>query len=158
MARVLILMALCVLPALVSARPSRPNFIVQGKVYCDTCQAGFETSATTYIQGAKVRVECRNRETGKPTYSIEGVTDRTGMYKIPVAGDHENEICESVLVSSPESKCSTIMAGRERARVVLTHNNGVVSDTQYANNMGFQKDAPLSGCAQVLKQYQEDDV
>ncbi|XP_077213736.1 pollen-specific protein C13-like [Tasmannia lanceolata] len=156
MARFFILMALCVLPALVSARPTRPNFIVQGKVYCDTCQAGFETSATTYIKGAKVRVECRNRETGLPTYSIEGLTDKNGCYKIPVADDHENEICESVLVSSPQSECATIVAGRERSRVVLTHNNGVISDTRYANNLGFQKDAPLAGCAKLLKQYEYD--
>lgn len=50
-ARVFVLMALCVLPALVSARPMRSNFIVQGRVYCDTCRAGFETSASTYIHG-----------------------------------------------------------------------------------------------------------
>lgn len=31
--------------------PSKTDFIVQGRVYCDTCQAGFETSATTYIHG-----------------------------------------------------------------------------------------------------------
>ncbi|KAM0062727.1 putative allergen Ole e 1 [Helianthus debilis subsp. tardiflorus] len=51
MARVLLILALCVLlPALISAaRPMSRPFRLQGKVYCDTCRAGFETSATTYI-------------------------------------------------------------------------------------------------------------
>jgi len=52
MARVFMLLALCVLPALVSAaRPGRNPFSVQGLVYCDTCLAGFETPKTTYIAG-----------------------------------------------------------------------------------------------------------
>lgn len=48
---VLVLLALCVLPALVSAKIVGKPFHVQGRVYCDTCRCGFETSATTYIAG-----------------------------------------------------------------------------------------------------------
>lgn len=52
MGRLMLLVALCVLPALVSAgRPVSQPFVLQGRVYCDTCRAGFETSATTYIAG-----------------------------------------------------------------------------------------------------------
>lgn len=52
MARVLILLALCVLPALVTAaRPARNPYLVHGRVYCDPCRAGFETSASSYIEG-----------------------------------------------------------------------------------------------------------
>lgn len=54
MAKLVLLFALCVLPAIAFAsRPVgvRPLFTVQGKVYCDTCQAGFETPVTTYIPG-----------------------------------------------------------------------------------------------------------
>jgi hypothetical protein len=29
----------------------RPSFTVEGRVYCDTCRAGFETSVTTYLAG-----------------------------------------------------------------------------------------------------------
>ena len=29
------------------------RFVVQGRVFCDTCRAGFETPATTYIEGNK---------------------------------------------------------------------------------------------------------
>lgn len=28
-----------------------PDYIVQGRVYCDTCRAGFETNVTEYIKG-----------------------------------------------------------------------------------------------------------
>lgn len=52
MAKLFVLFTLCVLPALaVATRPMRTPFTVEGKVYCDTCRAGFETSATTYIPG-----------------------------------------------------------------------------------------------------------
>ncbi|RWR93020.1 pollen-specific protein [Cinnamomum micranthum f. kanehirae] len=155
--RLVVLIALCVLPALVCARPAKTDFIVQGRVYCDTCQAGFETSATTYIHGARVMVKCRDIKSDKTTYSCEGVTDGTGTYKIPISGDHENEVCETVLVSSPQQDCATVAPGRDRARLALAHNNGIVSDNRYANNMGFMKDAPLAGCTDLLKQYQEFD-
>lgn len=49
--RVLLLFALCVLPGLVSARTLGNPFHIQGRVYCDTCRCGFETTATTYIPG-----------------------------------------------------------------------------------------------------------
>lgn len=48
-----LLAALCLLPAIAAAaaRPTRTPLTVTGKVYCDTCQAGFETPASTYIAG-----------------------------------------------------------------------------------------------------------
>lgn len=56
-ARVGLLLVLCVLPALVAAiRPQKNPFSVEGRVYCDTCRAGFETSATTYIPGTLSRL------------------------------------------------------------------------------------------------------
>lgn len=48
MARFLMLVALCVLPAIVSA--GHP-FWLDGRVYCDTCRFGFETPLSTYIEG-----------------------------------------------------------------------------------------------------------
>ena len=52
MAKVVILMALYLLPALaMPTRPMKTSFLVEGNVYCDTCRCGFETSATTYIAG-----------------------------------------------------------------------------------------------------------
>ncbi|KAJ8647724.1 hypothetical protein MRB53_000747 [Persea americana] len=84
-------------------------------------------------------------------------SDQTGTYKIPVPDDHENEICEMVLVSNPQMECATAVHHADRARVALTRNNGIVSDTRYANNLGFLKDAPMVGCSQLLKKYQEYD-
>lgn len=50
--RAVLLLAMCVLPAMVVAiRPAKSPFSVKGRVYCDRCRAGFETSATTYIAG-----------------------------------------------------------------------------------------------------------
>ena len=134
------------------------KFIVEGKVFCDTCQAGFETPATTYIAGAKVRVECKSRKTGAETCNFEGVTDETGSYKILVEDEHEHEICESVLVESPRPECSKLLDGRERARVFLTRNNGIASDVRYANALGFVKDTPMALCGELMKQYTEYGV
>ncbi|KAG9451597.1 hypothetical protein H6P81_011562 [Aristolochia fimbriata] len=158
MAKLVIFLALCLLPALAAARPGLPArtfFTVQGRVYCDTCRCGFETPYTKYMQGAKVRVECKDRDSMKLLYTADGVTDKDGTYKILVADDHQDQICESVLVSSPHSECATIETGRERARVFLTNNNGIASATRYANNLGFMKDAPVAGCSELLRQYQE---
>lgn len=109
------------------------------------------------IAGAKVRVECRDRASGVVKYVAAGSTDGQGKYRIFVAGEHENDICESVLVSSPDRWCSSPLAGRERARVVLTHHNGVVSDQRIANNLGFRSDSALAGCAQIMEAYQQND-
>ncbi|XXG79646.1 hypothetical protein AAC387_Pa09g0674 [Persea americana] len=109
------------------------------------------------VPGARVRLECRERESMEMTYGIDGMTDQTGTYKIPVPDDHENEICEMVLVSSPQMEYATAVHHADRARVALNHNNGIVSDTRYANNLGFLKDAPMVGCSQLLKKYQEYD-
>ncbi|KAF6154081.1 hypothetical protein GIB67_031342 [Kingdonia uniflora] len=158
-AKVLILLAMCMLPALVSAtRPVKNPFVVCGKVYCDTCRAGFETSVSAYIPGATVKVECKDRDTLRLVYSNEAVTDSTGAYEVHVAEDHEDQLCESILVSSPQADCASIEPGRDRARVILTDNNGISSNYRYANTMGFIKDHPLSGCTEVLKQYQEVEV
>lgn len=28
-----------------------PDYLIQGRVYCDTCRAGFETNVTEYMKG-----------------------------------------------------------------------------------------------------------
>ncbi|MQM21101.1 hypothetical protein Taro_054135 [Colocasia esculenta] len=152
----LTLCGLAALPPLAcGSRYPKTGFTVEGGVFCDTCQAGFETPATTYIAGAKVRVECRDRITGVVKYTASGVTNSKGKYSIPVNGEHEYEICESVLVSSSQAECASPLAGRERARVVLSHNNGVASDKRLANNLGFQRVSAVAGCAEIMKMYQQ---
>ncbi|KAI3807630.1 hypothetical protein L1987_23562 [Smallanthus sonchifolius] len=127
-----------------------------GKVYCDTCRAGFETSATTYIPRAKVRVECKDKDQ-KLLYSMEGTTDSTGTYHILVNEDQGDETCDVVLVSSPVGDCMTADPGRDRARVVLTSYNGIASDTCFANAMGFMKNEILSGCTTLLQSLMEEE-
>ncbi|PSS17411.1 Protein DOWNSTREAM OF FLC like [Actinidia chinensis var. chinensis] len=157
MARLMLVMALCVLPALVIAtRPVANPLILEGQVYCDTCRAGFETSATTPIAGAKVRVECKDRKTEELLYTIDSTTDSTGKYKIVVREDHGDQLCDCNLVSSPQSDCATVDPGRDRARVILTRNNGMASNNRFANAMGFMRDQPMSGCHQLLQQYQQE--
>ncbi|KAJ6805312.1 putative pollen-specific protein C13 [Iris pallida] len=155
-AAVIFAVAAVSLPSLASAARATPTkgFVVAGRVFCDTCLAGFETPASTYIAGAKVRVECRTRDTNKNTCNFDGVTDSTGTYNILVADEHEHEICESVLVSSPDSACSAPVMGRERARVFLTHNNGIASNKRFANTMGFKKEVPLAWCSELMKMYE----
>ncbi|CAD6204812.1 unnamed protein product [Miscanthus lutarioriparius] len=109
------------------------------------------------ITGAKVRVDCKSKTTGAKTCSFEGHTDRTGTYNILVADEHEHELCESVLVSSPDKGCANVVAGRERAPVFLTSNNGIASNIRLANALGFQKDVALPRCAQILEMYQDED-
>ncbi|KAK1291210.1 Pollen-specific protein C13 [Acorus calamus] len=153
----------------------KPTFIIQGRVYCDTCRAGFETPATLYVQGTKefkIRnsitqihmgvvffhgrgfwVECRNFTTGVVSYRGTGTTDEKGTYELKVEDDREGEICDVGLVSSPMKECSEVKEGRDRARIVLTHNSGMSSNVRYANSLGFLKDVPLPTCGQLLLQY-----
>ncbi|GMP32723.1 hypothetical protein CsSME_00006358 [Camellia sinensis var. sinensis] len=154
---VLLLLSICVIPALVSARYFGNPLLVRGRVYCDTCRAGFETDATPGIPGARVRIERKDRETLQLKYSIEGVTDSTGTYNIMVTGDRGDDLCDSVLVSSPESDCAEADPGRDRSRVILTRYNGINSDTRFANAIGFFRNEPMSGCTQLLQKYQETD-
>lgn len=46
--------AACYLPINVSAArnvPAKNKFIVEGKVFCDSCQFGYETPLSTYLAG-----------------------------------------------------------------------------------------------------------
>ncbi|GLT48615.1 hypothetical protein SLA2020_222300 [Shorea laevis] len=126
------------------------HFFVEGKVYCDTCRVQFETKLSEYLQGAKVALECRKREGGDITYTQEAITGTDGKYKIAVQGNHEEEICEVKVEKSPRDDCGEIVQGRNRARVVLTNNNGVAQPVRFANSLGFLKNEPVAGCRQVL--------
>ncbi|KVI07311.1 protein DOWNSTREAM OF FLC-like [Cynara cardunculus var. scolymus] len=159
MAKMMMMLALCVLlPAVINAgRPMSRPFRLEGRVYCDTCRAGFETSATTYIPRATVRVECKDKEQ-KLLYSMDGTTDSTGTYHILVNEEHgADEICDVVLVSSPMGGCMTADPSRNRARVVLTSYNGIVSDKRFANAMGFMRDEIMSGCTTLLQSLMEEE-
>uniref|UniRef100_A0A0D9W4E8 Uncharacterized protein n=1 Tax=Leersia perrieri TaxID=77586 RepID=A0A0D9W4E8_9ORYZ len=130
-----------------------PDYLVQGRVYCDTCRAGFETNVTEYIKGAKVRLECKHFGTNKIERAVNGVTDETGTYKIELKDSHEEDICEVVLVKSPLANCNEIQAFRDRARVLLTKNVGICDNLRFANSLGYLKDIPLPVCGELLKQF-----
>uniref|UniRef100_A0A7N0UK55 Uncharacterized protein n=1 Tax=Kalanchoe fedtschenkoi TaxID=63787 RepID=A0A7N0UK55_KALFE len=158
MSKPLLFVALCVLPLIVSAtRPLSDPLVVQGRVYCDTCRAGFLTAVSTYIAGARVRVECKSRDSFLLTYSKDALTDHTGTYKIPVNEEHENQICDVVLVHSPQSGCALIVPGADRARAILSTHNGIASNTRNVNSLAFVTEAPVAGCAQILQAFDESD-
>lgn len=46
--------AVCFLSTLATSNAA-PDFIIRGRVYCDTCRAGFETNVTKYIEGTPLR-------------------------------------------------------------------------------------------------------
>ncbi|XP_071701741.1 protein DOWNSTREAM OF FLC-like [Rutidosis leptorrhynchoides] len=154
MANLLLIFTLCLLPALSLA--DNP-FRLQGRVYCDTCRAGFETSVTKYLAGAKVQVECMDRSTLQRRYTLSATTDSTGTYEMEVPTDHGDQKCECALVSSPDPTCAEPNIGRHRATVILTRENGMNKDTRFANAMGFLAKTPLPGCTELIKSYFADN-
>lgn len=42
-----------------------PDYLIQGRVYCDTCRAGFETNVTEYMKG-----KCHLLTSGKKIRSL----------------------------------------------------------------------------------------
>ncbi|ONK58828.1 uncharacterized protein A4U43_C08F160 [Asparagus officinalis] len=150
-----LLLALCLLSCFVviALANTSGSFTIQGRVYCDTCRAGFETSATEYVEGAKVKVECKNYTTGETTQEADGVTDASGTYNIPIMRNHEIEICEVALISSSRKDCDEIKPDRQSARVILAHDTGIASDIRYANSLGFLKKEPLPACGSLLQIY-----
>ncbi|EOY28007.1 hypothetical protein QUC31_012799 [Theobroma cacao] len=148
--------ALCFLSLLGIVDAQAPEqFFVEGKVYCDNCRAQFVTKISKYMAGAQVRLECRDREGGDITYSVDGETDESGTYHIKVEGDHEEEICEVSLVQSSDPECSEIDKEnflRKSARISLTKYSGITSDSRLANPLGFMVKKPLPECTEVLRE------
>ncbi|XP_019416646.1 PREDICTED: protein DOWNSTREAM OF FLC [Lupinus angustifolius] len=151
----LIALSFCIIPSLIPVTTAK--YHVKGCVYCDTCRAGFETNVTTYIEGARVGIRCIDRTNKKVVFYTEGETNHKGIYHIEVENDHHDNLCQTVLVSSPLHWCSTPDPGRNRSSIVLTHyKNGILNYLHYANAMGFLKDEPLPVCYQLLKYYLSD--
>ena len=103
--------------------------------------------------GAKVMIECKNFTTNVVTQKVEGTANSQGTYNIQIKDVHEEEICEAVLVSSPRPDCKEVKKGRDRARILLTHDSGISSNVRYANSLGFLIDTPLPICGQLLQMY-----
>ncbi|KAJ0018110.1 hypothetical protein Pint_10400 [Pistacia integerrima] len=132
----------------------QPKFSVEGRVYCDTCRVQFITRLTQFMEGATVRLECKKRGDEAVVSLVEGKTDSSGTYKLPVEGEHEEELCDIKLISSSMPDCSEEpkeLHADTHARVSLTDNNGIVSKTRKANPLGFLKEKPLPECPKVLQ-------
>ena len=90
------------------------------------------------------------------TFSKDAVTDAKGEYSIEVDGDHEEELCEVMLVKSPKEDCSEISreyADLEQAtRISLTTKNGIVSPVRQANPLGFLRKERLPICSEVFRE------
>uniref|UniRef100_A0A1J3HL57 Protein DOWNSTREAM OF FLC n=2 Tax=Noccaea caerulescens TaxID=107243 RepID=A0A1J3HL57_NOCCA len=162
MAKMVILMVLCILPAIAMAarRPmiGKNTMVVKGSTYCDICKFGFETAESSYfIPGATVKLVCKDRKTMKETYTAEAVSDRKGNYKFVVHEDHKDEMCDVMLVKSSDKSCPKISPGREQSRVILNHYNGIASHVRHANNMGFEKEVRDVFCSELIKKYQVDE-
>ncbi|OIW00504.1 hypothetical protein TanjilG_24234 [Lupinus angustifolius] len=152
---IIVASALCFLSFLGSANGVE-RFFVEGTVYCDTCRTQFLTRVSEFMQGATVRVECKETEGSQNvTFSKEATTDAKGSYKVEVDGDHEEETCEVVLVKSPREDCSEVDKESylaQAAMISITKNNGITSPIRNANPLGFLKKERLSVCKDVLKE------
>ncbi|KAL3508759.1 hypothetical protein ACH5RR_028160 [Cinchona calisaya] len=130
-----------------------PVFNVEGEVYCDPCRVEFQTSLSKGLEGAAVRLECRERDTGVVTIQSETVTGKDGKYNLKTGGDHEEEICEVVALKSPSEKCNVSFERADsKARVLLTQNNGVQGTDRYANALGFKTAQADEECKAVLEE------
>ncbi|KAJ4822413.1 hypothetical protein Tsubulata_036409 [Turnera subulata] len=151
MAKLFLVLALCLVSALLTAaRPAKNPF---------ECTVTLAAAAMRPPRPPilPVRVECKDRKSLETVYSREATTDSTGTYKLLVGEDHKDELCDAVLVSSPQKNCRSPSSGRDRARVILTSFNGIASNSRYANAMGFDLDQPMSGCTELLRSYLEFD-
>ncbi|TMX00693.1 hypothetical protein EJD97_000313 [Solanum chilense] len=147
---ILVLSALCSILAFANFAQCQEAFKVEGTVYCDTCRVQFQTRISEYIEGAKVKLTCRDMETEKVTYTAEALTDKNGKYTIEASGDHEKELCDVGVVQSPREDCKDPAIGFENSRVVCSNNVGMHNPTRYANPLFFMKKETLPNCKDVL--------
>ncbi|XP_009773994.1 pollen allergen Sal k 5.0101-like [Nicotiana sylvestris] len=134
---------------------AQAQFHVEGKVYCDFCRALFENRLSKPMAGAEVRLQCRNNTDDSVTLTVEGQTDKNGVYSLLVERDHEDEICEMILMKSSMEDCSEIPNeghAKESARITITSNNGMAETTRHANPLFFVKKQAAPECAEVFKE------
>lgn len=135
-------------------KPSATGFVLTGKVYCDTCRSGFETTVTEYIEGAKVKLECKNATTHEVMLTMDGTTDASGTYTMDIKEDHDDEDCWVELVSSPKSNCKEMKKDRNSVQVMITENSGMSSNVRYANSLGFLRDQAMPICTKLMTEYE----
>ncbi|KAL6535941.1 hypothetical protein OROHE_012785 [Orobanche hederae] len=132
-------------------------FKIEGDVYCDPCRVQFQHDLSYKLAGAAVRLECINLETKAVTYSVDGVTDSNGKYRLQVTGEHENDNCYVKVVKSPKPDCGEPLTDVSLSKVVVTGNIGIHSDVRYANPIGFMTKEPNPQCISVLQDFFSDE-
>ncbi|CAL1386326.1 unnamed protein product [Linum trigynum] len=151
-AAVLLSAAVFLLASAAAVVDAQDKMFVEGKVYCDPCRVEFPTKISTMIAGARVNLQCRCRDNNTMTYMVEGDTDKTGTYRLPVEADHEEDICEVKLLRSPLDNCKDKFHFIDRARVLLTDNMGVVQATRYANPIGYMTSTTDPRCEKLMEE------
>ncbi|KMZ58215.1 Pollen Ole e 1 allergen and extensin family protein [Zostera marina] len=136
-----------------AVKPSANGFVLKGKVYCDTCRSGFETSVTNYIEGAKVKLQCKNATTHVLILTMDGTTDASGTYTMDIKDDYSDEVCSVELVSSPQSDCKEMKKDRNSVQVMITENSGMSSNVRYANSLGFLRTQAMPICKKLMVKY-----
>ncbi|GJN38197.1 hypothetical protein PR202_gb27217 [Eleusine coracana subsp. coracana] len=150
---------LLALVALVAAAAVADGFIVTGEVYCDPCRAGFKTNVSTALGGAAVKLECRPFLNGPESLKADATTNAFGWYRLEVDQDLQEDICEVMLVKSPDPACSEVDKFRDRARIPLTKNDGIKQNgVRYGNPIAFLRKEPLKECGAILQQYDLKDA
>lgn len=102
-----------------------------------------------------MHLECKNRTDERIVYSKDAVSDKLGMYSIPVEGDHEDELCEVSLMGSPRKNCNEMTESWRKARVMLTRRDGVTELTRQTSNLGFKikpEEVDTKACVKVLEE------
>ncbi|XP_038883591.1 olee1-like protein [Benincasa hispida] len=158
---IILVSALCFLSFFDIALCSEDRFFIEGKVYCDTCRIQFFTRVSKFLEGAKVKLVCRDEaNVANETFTGEAVTDKNGVYRIEVDGDHEEEICEVSLMESADKECGEIPTDGygHFARVSISGNNGIINPVRRPNPLGFMKKDALPECKEVLRELGFDDV
>ncbi|CAN0921691.1 Olee1-like protein [Linum grandiflorum] len=131
---------------------AQDKMFVEGKVYCDPCRVEFPVKISTMMAGARVSLECLSRENNTVTYKVEGETDKSGTYKLPVVADHEEDLCDVKLLKSPRDDCKEKFRFIDKARVLLTNNMGVVQPICYANPIGFMTATTDPRCEKLMQE------
>ncbi|KAI5657340.1 hypothetical protein M9H77_26133 [Catharanthus roseus] len=138
-----------------TAHAKEEAFDVEGSVYCDRCRAQFQNKLSEPISGATVRLECREPVGNQLKFSADGVTDASGNYKLKVVGDHEDEVCQVVLIQSPRQDCNEIPKEafeQLSSRITLTDNSGIADPVRHANPLGFMVKEAVPECLQLYKE------
>lgn len=94
---------------------------------------------------------CKKEEGNNVTYVKESTTDKNGIYKINVDGEHEEEVCEVSTNSNGKGECSLPMANKSD-RIGLTKNMGVSSLVRFVNPLGFMSKSIDSQCGSVISE------